>query len=191
MAILFFDTETTGVPRNYRAPISDLSNWPRIVQIAWLLTDSLGNTVEEAQYIIRPDGFTIPAGATAVHGITTRQAIEQGESLHQVVLSFREAVLQADRLVAHNIEFDEKVIGAEILRLGLSNEIELKPRDCTMQASTNYCKLPGPYGFKWPKLEELYHILFNHGFGNAHQALVDVRACARCFFEMRRLGIIS
>jgi len=97
--------------------------------------------------------------------------------LHQVVLSFKEAVLQADTLLAHNIEFDEKVIGAEILRLGFSNEIELKPRDCTMEVSTNYCKLPGPYGFKWPKL--------------APKALVDVRACARCFFEMRQLRLIS
>ncbi|MCX6741278.1 MAG: hypothetical protein NTY61_02675, partial [Candidatus Parcubacteria bacterium] len=34
---LFFDTETTGLPKNWKAPIEDLDNWPRIVQIAWAI----------------------------------------------------------------------------------------------------------------------------------------------------------
>jgi len=34
---LFFDAETTGIPRNYKVPASDHRNWPRLVQIAWLL----------------------------------------------------------------------------------------------------------------------------------------------------------
>ena len=52
LSLLFFDTETTGVPRNYKAPASDLKNWPRLVQIAWLLADDDGGEIESAEYIV-------------------------------------------------------------------------------------------------------------------------------------------
>lgn len=59
-----------------------------------------------------------------------------------------------------------------------------------MKASTEFCKIPGPYGYKWPKLEELYKILFNESF-NAHNALDDIRATARCFWELKNKNVIS
>lgn len=61
---------------------------------------------------------------------------------------------------------------------------------CTMQASTNLCKIPGPYGFKYPTLQELHKHLFEVGFDGAHDAMVDVLACAKCFFELERMGSI-
>jgi DNA polymerase III epsilon subunit-like protein len=60
-----------------------------------------------------------------------------------------------------------------------------------MQAATSYCRLPGPYGFKWPTLQELHLKLFNETFAGAHRALADVRACARCYFELKRLKIMA
>ena len=57
---LFFDTETAGLPRNRKAPVSDLNNWPRLVQIAWLLYDNSGSPVKSSDYIIKPEGFAIP-----------------------------------------------------------------------------------------------------------------------------------
>ena len=48
---LFFDTETTGIPRNYKAPASDFKNWPCLVQIAWLVTDATGNEIASADTI--------------------------------------------------------------------------------------------------------------------------------------------
>lgn len=188
---LFFDTETTGVPANYRAPASDSNNWPRLVQIGWLLTDETAQPIESAEYIIKPDGYTIPQEAAKIHGITTEMALINGSELRNILLKIKEKIEFADVLVAHNMQFDEKILGAEFLRCGLPNIVETKPRICTMRTSTDYCQIPGPYGYKWPSLHALYRKLFNKPVPGAHTALVDTQACAACFFELKRLHIIS
>ena len=97
---------------------------------------------------------------------------------------------KVSQLVGHNIDFDEKILGAELLRAGHPNCVETKQRLCTMRSATDYCRLPGPYGYKWPKLEELHRKLFNQPLDGAHRALVDVRACAKCYFELWRLKVM-
>ena len=188
---LFFDTETTGVPRNYKAPLSDLDNWPRLVQLAWSLCDETGAELAGGEHIVRPDGFVIPAGATRVHGITTGRALSEGVALTEALDALIADMQRARLLVAHNMPFDEKIVGAEFLRSGYPNHLETKPRCCTMQAATDYCQLPGRYGYKWPSLQELHGKLFGEAFPEAHHALADVRACARCFFELKRLNILA
>jgi DNA polymerase III epsilon subunit-like protein len=59
-----------------------------------------------------------------------------------------------------------------------------------MQSSTDFCRLPGRYGFKWPTLQELHGILFGEPMEGAHRALSDVRACARCYGELKRKGLV-
>lgn len=188
---LFFDTETTGVPRNYKAPVTDLANWPRLVQLAWLLTDGQANEIDSAEFIVKPSGFLIPSDAAKIHGITTEMALQNGVELATVLSAIAPQIDAAAVLVAHNIPFDEKILGAEFLRAGRPNPVESKERRCTMQSATNYCQLPGMYGYKWPTLQELHNKLFNQPFEGAHRALVDVRACARCYFELKRLEIIA
>jgi DNA polymerase III epsilon subunit-like protein len=188
---LFFDTETTGIPRNYKAPVSDLQNWPRLVQIAWLLADEEANEVTCAEYIVKPDGFIIPQDAAEVHGITTEMAIKNGVDLKIILNEVKSNIEKALVLVAHNIQFDEKILGAELFRANYPTLIDSKERRCTMQSATNYCRLPGPYGYKWPKLQELHVKLFGKTFEGAHSALSDVRACARCYFELRRMKIMA
>src|SRR5665213_3322203 len=100
---LFFDTETTGTPRNYKAPVSDLKNWPRLVQIAWILDDKDGQTLAKECFIIKPDGFNIPAEASQIHGITTAHARSNGIALLTVLNKFGDHVDSAEYLVAHNI----------------------------------------------------------------------------------------
>jgi DNA polymerase III subunit epsilon len=187
---LFFDTETTGIPRNYKAPASDLKNWPRIVQLAWVLVDEQAAELAAAEYIVKPDGFVIPKDAAKVHGITTELALRNGVDIQPVLAAIVANMQQAAVLIAHNVSFDEKVLGAELLRCGHPNLVESMPRKCTMQLATNFCRLPGPYGYKWPSLQELHLKLFNESFKDAHQALADVRACARCYFELKRLKVV-
>jgi len=187
---LFFDTETTGLPRNWKAPVTDLNNWPRMVQIAWILCDDKGNRIESDDFIIRPENFKISAEASRVHGISTERANMEGVDLEKVLLTFNELVEQADFIVAHNISFDEKIIGAELLRKGVQSNFGRKRKLCTMKASTDYCKLPGPYGYKWPKLSELHIKLFGEDFEEAHNASVDINATEKCFWEMRRKGLM-
>lgn len=187
---LFFDTETTGLPRNWKAPVTDLNNWPRMVQLAFLYFDSNGNKISGGDFIIKPEGFTIPADASRIHGISTERAINEGVPLSSALLSFQDLLKQAETLVAHNISFDEKIVGAEFLRTRMQNLIPEKKKICTMQSSTNFCAIDGPYGFKWPKLSELHYKLFNTGFEEAHNASVDINATAKCFWELKRLGKI-
>ena len=75
---IIFDTETTGLPKNFKAPITDTDNWPRCIQIAWQLHDEWGTLIESKDYLVKPDGFNIPYDAEQIHGISTELAEEQG-----------------------------------------------------------------------------------------------------------------
>ncbi len=189
--ITFFDTETTGLPKKYNAPVTDLNNWPRLVQIAWAQYDYTGKLISENSFIIKPEGFTIPTQASDVHGITTEKALKEGLALTEVMKTFAHVLSETELLVAHNMSFDEKIVGAEFIRSAITNNLNSVEKICTKEASTNYCKIPGYYGYKWPNLTELHKKLFKIGFDGAHEALTDVRACAKCFWELNRLGIIK
>ncbi len=187
---LFFDTETTGLPRNWKAPLTDLNNWPRMVQLAFMYFDEEGTLISEGDFIIKPIGFTIPLDASRIHGITTERAIREGLPLETVLQQFHALVAQTDTLVAHNISFDEKIIGAEFLRCHMPNSLNGKRKICTMDSTTNFCAINGPYGYKWPKLSELHYKLFRTGFEEAHNAAADIKATVKCFWELKRRGIL-
>ncbi len=187
---LFFDTETTGLPRNWRAPVTDLNNWPRLVQLAYLYYDSNGKKISGGDFIIKPEGFTIPLDASRIHGISTERALREGQPISTVLQHFNSLIEQASYLIAHNMSYDEKIMGAEFLRNKMQNPIPLKNRICTMEQTTNFCAIEGPYGYKWPKLSELHYKLFRTHFEEAHNAAVDITVTAKCFWELRRLGKI-
>jgi DNA polymerase-3 subunit alpha len=189
---LIFDTETTGLPRNYNAPLTNFDNWPRMVQLAWQLHDSQGNLLNSNSIIIKPEGYTIPFNAVQIHGITNERAIEEGQDLKTVLLQFISVVNQSNYLCGHNIEFDNNIIDAELLRCGLQNSLANKPYiDTKNNETTNFCALPGGRGgnFKWPTLSELYTKLFNTSFQEAHNAAFDVLATGKVFFEILKRGI--
>lgn len=183
---LFFDTETTGLPKNYQAPLDDFLNWPRIVQLAWSLYDAEGHHWESHNYIIKPDGFIIPPEVAAIHRITQERAEAEGVPLKEALDKFISDVDSVDYLVAHNIDFDEKIIGSELLRAGRP-PLGCPDRICTMKKTVQVCQIPSPRGgYKWPNLTELYQFLFQANFPEAHDAAFDVKACADCFFELKR-----
>ena len=185
---LFFDTETTGLPQNWKAPVSNLNNWPRLVQLAYLHYDAQGNMINNGDYIIKPEGFTIPSNVSKIHGITTERAIKEGHELKTVLQDVKSLIDEAEVLVAHNMSFDEKILGAEFLRMGMKNPIPAKQKICTMERTTAFCAINGQYGYKWPKLSELHRKLFRCDFDEAHNAAVDITATAKCFWELRRIG---
>ena len=188
---LFFDTETADLPRRWEAPASDLGNWPRIVQVAWVACNSQGQPDPPQVHLIQPDGFVISPSAREVHGISTEYATAHGVPLRPVLEQFVEAVKQAKVLVAHNLDFDARVMGAELLRAGLPDALRRKKWRCTMKESAEFCRLPGRYGYKWPALSELHQKLFGQPVTGAHDAAADCLACLRCFFELRARNAIS
>jgi len=187
---LFFDTETSGLPRLWQAPVEAVDNWPRMVQLAWQQVDAHGHLLQDGNFIIKPHGFVIPDEVARIHGITTERALREGYDLKTVLIEFASVIDRSEILVAHNIDFDEKITGAEFIRAQVEHRLFEKKRICTMKQSTDYCRIPGKYGYKWPTLSELHIRLFENDFEEAHDASVDVSACVRCFFELKKRGII-
>jgi DNA polymerase III epsilon subunit-like protein len=191
---LFFDTETTGLPKNWKAPSSAVNNWPRMVQIAWVLTDGAGKPLETYSAIVRPDGYIIPREASDIHRITQARALAEGLPVNEVLAAFTTASAKATQLVAHNMAFDEMILGCEYHRLTGKDPLKRKPKACTMKNDDiiEWAAIPPHrYGsYKWPTLEQLHHKLFKTGVPDAHDALVDVEATVRCFFGLRAQGVI-
>ena len=186
--ILFIDCETTnklqyGIPLNH-------PDQPRIVQLAAVLTDDSGTELGSFSFLIRPDGWTIPKEAEDIHGISTHMATLGGVPIALALAVLDKFAAMASTVVAHNIDFDLSMVESEHLRKPTILD-RSKDNFCTMKSSTNLCALPGKYAgqFKWPKLTEAHETLLGTAFDGAHDAMADVRACSRVYFELKRRGI--
>ncbi len=191
--LLFLDTETTGLPK-YSEP-DPVKKWPRVVQLAWSLYNSDGERESRNSFIIYPTDYSIPMESARIHGITTDRAKAEGVSLYKVLPQFNEDVERATALVAHNIGFDLPIVNTEFLRCRVETNLLKKQAICTMKPPqiVSLCKLPSKSGrgYKWPTLNELHLQLFQEEFTDSHNAGADVEACARCYFELKRRGIIG
>ena len=186
---LIFDTETTGLPKRYDAPISDTDNWPRCVQIAWQLHDEMGKLVDQQSYLIKPKGFNIPYESEQIHGISTALADQQGIALEDVLLRFNEVLTKAKFVVGQNVAFDINIMGCEFYREAIENSLQaLSVLDTCTEHTAKLCKISGGRGgkFKLPTLTELHEYLFGEPFAEAHNATADVEATTRCFLELVR-----
>ena len=191
---LIFDTETTGLPKNWNAPITDVDNWPRCVQIAWQLHDEMGRMISHEDYLIIPENYKIPYDAEQIHGISTDLAVQQGKPLTEVLTLFNEALSKTKFVVGQNLNFDLNIMGCEFHRLNMASNLgDLPVLDTCTEKTALLCEIPGGrYGkFKLPTLTELHEKLFNKPFGEAHNATADVEATTRCFLELIRNGNYS
>ncbi|MCB2194332.1 MAG: DNA polymerase III subunit alpha [Bacteroidetes bacterium] len=190
---LIFDTETTGLPKKWKAPLTDFENWPRMVQLAWQCHDVEGNFLFAKNHVIIPDGYTIPKEVENVHGISTEIAQEKGIPLKDALEDFVEDVKKAKYIIGHNVEFDINIVGSELLRVGMEEIMTKAPRLCTKIESTEFCAIRNKSGgLKSPTLTELHLTLFKKPFPEAHNAAADVEATSRCFLELVRVdGIRS
>jgi DNA polymerase-3 subunit alpha len=191
---LIFDTETTGLPKNWKAPISDTDNWPRCVQIAWQLHDAMGVLLEQDDFLVQPEGYNIPYDAEQIHGISTELAFEKGISLPEVLEKFNEVLSKTSFVVGQNIGFDVNIMACEFHRLALESPLtELPVLDTCTETTAQLCQLTGGRGgkYKLPTLTELHEFLFGTQFKEAHNATADVEATARCFFELLRKQAFS
>ena len=191
---LVFDTETTGLPKKWNAPVSDSNNWPRCIQLAWQLHDAKGDLILNHSYLIKPENFTIPFEAEKIHGISTDLALETGKNLTEVLELFIKDYNKSGFLVGHNVKFDINIIGAELFRVGHPIDITKKDvLDTCSELTAQVTKLPGGRGgkYKYPTLIEIYSILFQEKFNEAHNASADVEATSRVFFELVRKSVFN
>ena len=197
MQVLVFDTETTGLPKDRNASITQTELWPHIVQLSYILYDvNTGKIVTSRDDIIKIDSTVeISQESIKFHKITRQITQEKGIELRTAIKKFNEAMDQAHVIIAHNIVFDKDMIMVECLRLNEPQRFTVnnvrKPEYCTMKKTRDVCKIPklnkktGKINFKWPKLEELYKILFNETPKGFHNAMADVIFCLRCYIKVK------
>lgn len=192
----FFDTETTDMI-NFKAPNSDPSQ-PTIIQLAGMLTDSTGNHIHSMSCVLNSLGCPMSVKAEEVHGISKPLADTYGIPPGSAISLLFKIFSKASVIVGHNIKFDLRMLKIagrkttpQIIK-DLDNLLLSRPTYCTMFETTKICQLPKAKGngYKWPKLEELYYFLFNNEMPDGHDAMVDVEATAKCFFELKKRGLL-
>ncbi|MEL6812764.1 MAG: DNA polymerase III subunit alpha, partial [Bacteroidota bacterium] len=191
---LIFDTETTGLPKRWNAPVTDTDNWPRCIQIAWQLHDAMGNVIAHEDYLVQPEGFDIPYDSERIHGISTELARKEGVPLREVSEKFAEVLAKAKFIVGQNVGFDVNIMGCEFYRQGMEDPMPaMEVLDTCTETTAQLCQIPGGRGgkFKLPTLTELHQFLFDQPFAEAHNATADVEATTRCFFELVRRNIFT
>lgn len=189
--ILFFDTETNGLPMDYKASYTEVDNWPRVIQLGWILTDETGEILNKQLFLIKPNGWQVPTEPFWIENGHSQERNERdGVPIEEVLEAFYQDKLQADILVGHNLNFDHRITWAEFVRAGREPRSGMH-KICTMMKTTSLCRIPAKRGFKWPKLVELYSFLFGKDFEGAHDAGADIEATKDCFFELVKRGVIS
>ena len=184
--ILFFDTETSGLPAKGQYNNPNHPNTPRLVELGALLYKENGQLYGNLELIVKPDGFEIPKSASDVHGITTERALSEGIPIKAAMQRFSKKISMCDTIVAHNLSYDYLVYRGECIKTDMEDELADKKHICTKEMMTDICKLPGNYGkYKWPTLQESHVNLFGYEFSGAHGAMSDIKACAKVFFKIK------
>lgn len=181
--ILAIDCETNDRARDYKGRQDDVDNWPRICQVGCVMARHDGKVVHRFESLVSPDGWAMNPQAEGVHGISEEMCRESGEHINSVLDRVLMLSLAADAVVMHNSSFDWPVLQCEAIRCG-KRVGQPGSLFCTMKQGTYVCRIPSPFGFKWPKLGELHEHLFGVGFEGAHSALADAEACLRCYLKM-------
>lgn len=198
--ILFFDTETTGLP-NKKDPCDP--NQSRLIQLGAILASPEGESVHSINTLVQIGNAYMHPLAQAAHGISAEKANSEGIHPKEAFEKFHELATSAECLVCHNHNFDFNIIKLTAQQITehyedptdpdiMLSEIEDMPFYCTMVQATEFCALPKKKGsgFKYPKLMELYSILFKKEFSGAHDAMADVTATMECFFELKKRGVM-
>lgn len=181
----FMDTETTGFPSKDLP--ADHPNQAQICQLGSMVMNDSRRVVAEFNVLIKPNGWSIPSHVSAIHGITTQMCEDYGVPLRDAMLIYDAHIRMSQKVVIHNVQFDNRMICMAYEQLGLpAAGFIKKDKFCTMEATTEICKLPKARGtgYKWPKLTEAYFHFFKVELQCAHDAMADVRGCAAVYWEV-------
>lgn len=187
--LLFLDTEASGLPKSWSQPYSNSDNWPFSVQISWSIFKNDGALVKTENHYIGDNDFEINPTANKIHGIDRAFLDQHGESRKEFMQKLAEDLQGYQPLVSgHFMEFDYHVVSADFHRSGIANPIANLPTFCTMLASRGFVRDPS---VKYLRLGELYSTLFHKPLEDQHNAMVDAKATAECFFELLQRGEIT
>jgi len=172
------DTETSG-----------LGKIDTVLQLAYEQFDGAGNCLNSFCKFFRPaHDYEIHPEAAKVNNLTKAYIDLHGEHSSRYYDELRYLRALADDgsiFVGHNISFDLRIINQDLMRYGVG---KFEP---TTYCTKNNGRIREWTGISNPSLLKLYTYFFNEIFDGAHDALADVKATARCFFELKRLGIVA
>lgn len=196
MIVTVFDTETTGLPASYMLEEANVNNWPHILQLAYIVYDTEAHKfLEFIEIIVKlPHSIQITEESIQIHGISRDMMMRNGVELGPQLTTFLSWCDMSELIIGHNVEFDYKMICAELMRLGWTESLQTfkyyKKFFCTMKSTVNLCNIQsvsktGKQFTKFPSLVELHFHLFKTGLKNMHNALNDVLVCFRCFYKLK------
>jgi DNA polymerase III epsilon subunit-like protein len=155
------------------------------VSIAWILVDEKLSIQKKEYYLIKPK-WEIPSESVRIHGITYERAMAEGHDLRDVLDKFW-LDAKTRPLIAHNMDFDLNVlVNAELWDLGRKYP-SINKTYCSMELTKNILKLPGNYGYKNPKLSELYEFIFKKKPMDLHNSLKDTEILVEIFLGSKEL----
>jgi DNA polymerase III subunit epsilon len=187
--LLFVDTETSGLPKDWNKPYADRDNWPHLVQVAWEVYTRQGELLKSENAYIKPSDYEMNVDSQRIHGISREFLESNGESRFDVLQRLQQDLLHYKPLVVgHFMQLDFHMLGLGFFRAGLDNPLEQLPTFCTMQATVHFVR---EARHRHLRLNELYLRLFGEPLQNEHDAATDAQATARVFFELWRKGDID
>ncbi|MBI6116727.1 3'-5' exonuclease [Salegentibacter maritimus] len=182
---LFVDIETSGLPEKTNSG----TKYPEILQVAWVLTNKKGIILKKNSFIIDTPFLTNNDSSEFVN-IDFKTARKVKFPISQALKKLVEDIKMCNYVVAHNIEFDLEILGHYYTNYYGTNPFNGKNKICTMKSTINFCAIPNNYGYKYPKLSELYFKLFSYKVKNSHNAEVDVLHTLKCFKKLQNIGVL-
>lgn len=183
---LLFDSSANGRPRSYKAPLDDSSAWPKLLHLSWIILDKDLKPIEDFDFVIKPEGFSPTDAALKSHHIDREKIMESEHALLDVLNKFKESVNKCEYVFAHNLKYNEGIVGSEYYRKSIASPLIAADSYCLMHEATYFCKLKGKRGYKWPSLQEMHSIIFNQGYTPPNHARADVIAAARSFIYLKK-----
>ena len=185
---LIFDSSANGRPKSYKAPLDDSFAWPRLMHLSWIVLNEELKPIEDYNCLIKPHGYKPSDENLKRHGIDKEKLETTADGLVEVLEKFAASMASCDFVFAHNLQFNEGIVGAEYYRESISSPLISADKYCLMQEATYYCKLPGRRGYKWPSLQEMHSTIFKQGYSPSNHARADVIAASRCFIFLKKSG---
>ncbi len=185
---LIFDSSANGRPRSYKAPVDDSSNWPRMMHLSWIILDENLKPTEDYNCVIKPEGYNPSAPALKSHHLELEKMEASENTLKDVLVKFKESMNKCSYVFAHNLAYNNGVVGSEYYRQQISSPLIAADSYCLMHEGTYFCKLKGKRGYKWPSLQELHTACFEQGFTPSNHARADVIAASRSFIFLKKAG---
>ena len=184
---LIFDCSALAGYTNYKANFTETEAWPSLIHISWILLNDEFKPVEDADYIPVPEGFVIDNKSKEKAHIDDEDVEKKSKNLTEILNLFDNAVGKAEYIFAHNLNYNENILGAEFVRIKKSITMFSKKRFCLMEEGTYYCKIPSKGGgFKFPTLPELHAACFGQSYSPSGNARADVIAAARSFIKLMK-----